>query len=705
MKRGKWGQSPFTPFQELVIRVNRRFERAGVKALLLSLVFPNARRNLTMLRSFNVGVIALLVGLLVTTGCSNSTPEDSRGGQSNPTASNNSASLNKDDYPVFPDPDAGADPAVPAEQGGRGFTGEGWETNTNYDLIGDPRAVKGGVFRQAMTINDFPTTLRYYGPNVSAWNAWLSTIVYETLLGLHPTTLDYTPGLATHWQISEDKKSFRFRINPNARWSDGNPVVSDDVIASWKLTVDKGLQDPGLSLIFQKFEQPIAESKYIVSVRAKTENWRNFLEFSNSLFIFPAHVLKNLNGDAYIREWNYKMLPGSGPYMISEPDIQKGKMITVRRRKDYWAANERRNVGTANFDELQEITVRDRNLEFEMFKKGDLDFYNVNRASMWVQELNYDNIKRGLNQKRKIFNHNPNGIQGMAMNTRREPLNDVRVRKALRHLFNREQMIEKLIFNEYVPMDSRFPGSIYENPKNEKVKYDPRTAVQLLAEAGWRDRDSAGRLVKNGRPFSLELIYADQATERYATIFQEDLRKVGITLNLRLVTFETMIKLLDERTFDMVSSAYTGMTFPDIENMHLSRLADEKNTNNITGFKNQRADEIIAAYNKSFDQNERVKLLQEFDGIFTSEHHWILEWTAPYQRIVYWNKFGQPQGIISNVGDYHDPPAYWWIDSEKSQRLQAALKDSSMQLGGGPSDDRYWLEYSKSREGISPVTK
>src|SRR5207249_3365469 len=112
-------------------------------------------------------------------------------------------------------------------------------------------------------------------------------------------------------------------------------------------------------------------------------------------------------------------------------DIDKGKMIKIRRRKDYWGEKDRRNAGTANFDEVHEAVVRDRNLEFEMFKKGDLDIYHVNRASMWVQELDYDNIKRGLNQKRKIFNANPQGIQGIAINTRREPFDDIRVRKAL----------------------------------------------------------------------------------------------------------------------------------------------------------------------------------------------------------------------------------------------------------------------------------
>src|SRR5262245_39620466 len=97
-----------------------------------------------------------------------------RSESSNPTTTNANASLNKNDYPGFPDADAGADPAVPAEQGGKGFKGEGWETNTDYDLIGDPRAVKGGVLREATSTSDFPTTLRYMGPNAgTAWSAMI----------------------------------------------------------------------------------------------------------------------------------------------------------------------------------------------------------------------------------------------------------------------------------------------------------------------------------------------------------------------------------------------------------------------------------------------------------------------------------------------------------------------------------------------------
>ena len=625
------------------------------------------------------------------------------GGASGAGGSANVA-MDKSAYPVFPDADSGADPTVPAEQGGRGFTGEGWETNVDYDLIGDPRAVKGGTLRQS-TMSDFPSTLRYYGPNVTAWNQMLQGMVYETLLGLHPTTLDWMPALATHWQVSEDKQNFRFRLDPNARFSDGTPVTAEDVVASWALTVDTGLQDPARTLVYSNFEEPVAESKYLVSVRAKTVNWQNFLYFSG-LYIFPAHVLTTITGEEYVREYNYKMLPGTGPYIVNEEDVDKGTMITIRRRPDYWAETHRRNIGTSNFDEIQQLVVRDRNLEFEMFKKGDVDYYFVNRAQMWVEDLDYENITRGLNQKRKIFNHNPQGVQGIAMNTRREPFDDVRVRKALRHLFNRESMVEKLMYNEYAMANSIFSNSVYENPGNENIVYDPQTAMELLAEADWKERDPQGRLTRNGQPLSIEIVYGDQASERFFTVYQEDLRKVGITLNLRLTTFETLVKLLDERAFGMASIAYTGSIFPSPEQNWLGRLANENNTNNITGFKNARADQIIDLYGEEFDFDTRATLLQELDGLITNGHHWILEWTAPYERVVYWNKFGQPPGYVTRIGDYRDVVSLWWFDAEKSRALEEAIRDSSIDLGEGPSEDRYWLDYARlEAQRDNPVTQ
>src|SRR5229473_728050 len=116
--------------------------------------------------------------LVLAAGCRGSGPTgSSEQTASSPTAPTTPVSMNKDDYPVFPDADAAADPAVPAEQGGKGFKGESWETNTQFALQGEPHALKGGVLRDH--IEDFPGTLRMYGPESnSQFNYGVTSLLY-----------------------------------------------------------------------------------------------------------------------------------------------------------------------------------------------------------------------------------------------------------------------------------------------------------------------------------------------------------------------------------------------------------------------------------------------------------------------------------------------------------------------------------------------
>ena len=561
-----------------------------------------------MRRRWSAIFIGFVAFLLVSCGGSPKTekaPETSA-----PAPSAAIAPVDKNTIPVFPDPDAGADPAVSAEQGGKGFKGEGWETNTDFDFVGDPRAIKGGLYRDA--ILDSPGTLRMAGPESnSQLNATIMGMTYETLLGMHPTTLKYMPLIATHWQISPDKLTFRFRIDPNAKFSDGIPVTADDVVASWKLMTDKTLQDPANLEVFSKYEVPVAESKYIVRVKSKELGWQKFDLFAMMLRIYPAHILKTMDGAAYLRDYNFKLLPGTGPYTVKPEDVIKNKSVSLRRRPDYWAAKYRANAGLYNFDEIRYVVVRDFTLIFEMFKKGELDAYNVNRSKVWVEELNFDKFQNGLLVKKKVFNSYPANLQFMAFNTRRKPWDDIRLRKAVALLFDRQKLIEKLFYKEYYPINSFYPGTPYENPDNPKNLYDPQQALKLLADAGWKDRDAQGRLSKDGQPLQLELIYRDKSSETYLTVFQDDLRSVGITLNLRLVTPEVQFKMEMQRQFDFVSAGWVaGSVFPIPSTEFKSTLADQLNTNNISGFKDPHIDQICDEYEKTFDVKKRIDLLR-----------------------------------------------------------------------------------------------
>jgi microcin C transport system substrate-binding protein len=656
--------------------------------------------GIVMRPSSIVAPAILVASIAVACGGSKPPTEQAATAPPTPAASRAPASTDKNAYPVFPDADGGADPSVPAEQGGKGFTGQGWQTNRDFDLIGDPRAVKGGALRE--WASNFPGTLRMAGPE---WNTTtnyeVSGLVYETLLSQHPTSLEYMPLLATHWQISPDKLTFRFRLDPNARFSDGTPVTADDVVASWVFQTDKGLQDLFFYTTFNKLEKPVAESKYFVRIKAKKLDWRNF-EIASGIRLFPAHILKNLDGAAYLRDYNFKLLPGTGPYIVTDSDIKKGSSISVRRRNDYWAAKYRANVGQNNFDEIRTTVVRDQNLAFEMFKKGELDHYYVNISRQWIEDLNTPAFQRGLTIKRKIFNNYPEGTAGLAFNTRRQPWNDIRIRQAFAWLLNRDELIKTIFYNEYLPLNSFFPGTPFENPNSPKNQYNPEGALKLLAEAGWKDRDAQGRLTKNGQPLQIELLYADKGTERWLTVYQNDLRKVGITMNLRLVTGETGFKMEMQRQFELAYAGWgAGGVFPDPHPEYYSTTADIPNTNNITGFKDKRIDELCDRYDVEFDPAKRAEILRELDGILSSQYQYILLWYAPAERIAYWNRFGQPQGTFSRFGDFEGSlglgiPQLWWLDPQQNQQLDAATKNESVKLQVPPVEDHYWQDYAKT---------
>ena len=149
-----------------------------------------------------------------------------------------------------------ASDVVVSEHGGENFSPKDWTSNFEAKSFGDYNAIKGGTIK--VRIPNFPSTFRAIGKGSNVRiNSIMQNLIYETLLKLHPDTLDYIPSLATHWQILRDQKTFRFRINPKAKWSDGTPVTTDDVIASWILRIDPEIGSPDTNKFFLSFKQPV----------------------------------------------------------------------------------------------------------------------------------------------------------------------------------------------------------------------------------------------------------------------------------------------------------------------------------------------------------------------------------------------------------------------------------------------------------------
>lgn len=603
----------------------------------------------------------------------------------------------------------GADPNVPAEQGGNGFTGEGWTTNTDYNYLGDENAVKGGSISWA--IESFPPSLRLFGKDENSYYTRLmQNMVYESLLDTDPVNENEIPQLATHWQKSENNTVYRFRINPNARWADGKPVTTEDVIATWKLAIDPGLLS-GVGDLYQTYlETPVAESKYIVRYKAKKEGWLPF-SIAASIRILPAHVIGGVSGKDYLDKFNYDVVPGSGPYYIRQDDIQKGQSITMRRRSDYWGEKERWNIGMNNFDAFRTDVIADERLRLEKVKKGETDIYSYNRAQWWADESNFDEVKRGLVMKKRIFNQNPAGLQGLAFNMRKAPFNDIKVRKAFQMLYDIDKFNEKLFYNAYKPTKSQFAATVYENPNNPRIKYNLDSAMLLLDEAGWSQRNGEGYRVKDGKVFSVDLSFTQAGQERYLTIFQEDLKKAGVKLNLKQVDPTTNFKIGNQRNFELIMVAWAGQTPPNHEFNLTSKMADDTNSTNWSGFKSPRVDELVTQYNIEEDKAKRVQITREIDSIMYAELPYVYGWFADYTRLIWLNKFGFPPYIVCRFDDYYsstEPSIFqmWWTDPERLAAYNEALKGGTITLDEADKvvDNNFWLDVA-ARENKGETVK
>jgi microcin C transport system substrate-binding protein len=579
----------------------------------------------------------------------------------------------------------GALPDVSAELGGTGFEAlaesQGWSTRLDYPLDTDSSALAGGRIR--ISISEYPATLRSEGKDAhTAFQQMMIEACYETLLRINSTDLEFQPALATHWKVSfteDGGQELWFRLNPEARWQTGQRVTAADVAASWKLKTDEGLLRLSDAIIYREFSEPEAVSPYILRTRTQRRSWRMMSEFATTMRVYPAHIIGGMTGKQYMDEYQNRPLPGSGRYLIREQDLNQGNSLTLTRVADYWDRANPRCKGEWNFYQIKFVAISEDNLARERTKKGELDLLLISEAKYWVRELTPERVlqlRQGWLVKQKVQNDQPNGLQGFVFNTREEPFRDVRLRKAFALLMDRQTLIDKLFYNQYLHNDSYYPGGIYENPDNPKVRYDPQAAIRLLESAGYAALDQDGvRMNSEGERLEFEVMSPENpASERLLTVIQEQLQRGGIKLNLKPTTFSTRVKMLNDRKFQLYYGAWTGSPFPDPRSSWHSEFAHGPDTGNHPGVADPYIDSLCAAYDVTYDQDERVRQIQAIDRRLMDGYYVAHAWYGPYERLLYWNKFGMPERVLSRTYDYRDLIRLWWYDPVKHRQLKEAIR-------------------------------
>ena len=347
-----------------------------------------------------------------------------------------------------------------------------------------------------------------------------------------------------------------------------------------------------------------------------------------------------------------------------------------------------------NFSYLSNSSVEVIDGEYEKFKKGEQDLFNVNRSRRWIEETDFEATKKGWMKKQRIFSEKPAGTSGYYFNMREWPFDDKRIRYAFSYLYDREKMNREMYYNEYGMMNSLYSGTVYENTDNNPFKYNPEKAIELLKEAGYAQRNKDGWLFhkETGRVLSFEIVI--QKTSAYmVTPVQQMLKEYGLDMQIKFMDYNTMIKNVNARNFNVCVLAYSGLIYPNPEGSLRSELADQNNNNNVWGFKSARVDELLDEYDICFDQKRRIEIIQEIDGIFGDVHPIAFSIARNYSRMMWWDKFGYPDWMLSRyVGEFWDAFYYWWIDDAKNMTLKSSIDDKK-ELPLLPIDMKYWPNY------------
>ncbi len=546
--------------------------------------------------------------------------------------------------------------------GGFGLTGYAIELSNVP--IGDPNAKRGGQLN--LSAFDFPKSFNFMIDG-TVYSAEVFELVYDNLMSLNYNTLEYEPLIAKSLETSADKREFIVKIDPRARWNDEKPITADDILYTFDAIMNPKNLTSVQRMFYSRFSRPQKIDRYTVKFVAKTVHYNNLIAVA-TFTVLPKHLFE---GKDFNKGFSTSLPAGSGPYILSE--VKEGRYYVLTRRKNYWADKLPNHRGMYNFTRIKYKVIRDDNVAFEAFKRGDFDIFDSIDGKRWATETNSEQFKKNWIVKQKIYNHAAYGFFGLAINMRKPMFQDLRVRQALAYLFDRKTIVAKLEYNEYKPLTSYWPYLYGSNQANYPIEYNPAKAKQLLKEAGYTRLDKNGYLVnQKGERLEFTIYYAKDTLEKRYTLYAETCKKAGVKVNLELLSLAALTKKMDEYKFDMVSMGWSGALFGEPEQLWHSKHADEAGGSNLAGYKNPDVDRLIDSMPSIYNVNERNKVIKKIDSIIYRDVPYILTWTDDSSRLFYKNIFGMPKTVFPKYTS--GIISYWWCDPVKLKHYHKAVK-------------------------------
>jgi microcin C transport system substrate-binding protein len=558
----------------------------------------------------------------------------------------------------------------------------------HFDYV-NPDAPKGGDLRlsAAGTFDNFNPVL-IKGETVAG-----ATLVFDTLLKASQDETASSYGLlAEGVSYPEDISSATFRLRSEAKWADGTPVTPEDVIFSFEKSKEL---NPLYTTYYGHVTGVEKTGDRDVTFHFDEKNNRELPQILGEFQIVPKHWWEGNGPDGKPRDITRTTLEpvmGSGPYKIAA--FSPGSTIRYELRDDYWGKDIPVNVGQNNFRSIYYTYFGDRDVEFEGFRSGNVDYWQDNQASRWATGYDFPAAKDGRIKREELPNplRAVGVMQALVPNMRRDQFKDQRIREALNYAYDFEDLNRTVFFNQYTRVDSFFfgtelassglpqgreldllnevkdkvPASIFTTPYTNPVGGDPqkfrdnlRHAIELFKEAGYVLKGNQMVNAKTGQPFSFEILLSSPILERPTLPYVQNLKKIGIDARVRTVDPSQYTNRARSFDYDMIWNVWAETINPGNEQGDYwgSASVNRPGSRNYAGIADPAVDALIPKVILAKDRQEKNAAAKALDRVLLARHYVVPMYYAATVHIAYWDKFDRPTDLPRYSVGF---PDVWW---------------------------------------------
>jgi len=564
-----------------------------------------------------------------------------------------------------------------------------WKDGMDEPIDSDPKAKKGGVFRYYRP--DFPATVRPFGPRASAgWRSELYDDVQTWLVSYNRLNRSIIPGVAREWAHSEDKRTWFFRLDEDAEYTDGVKVKAKDYAISIYLRGSDYAKDPyGKQYWREQISQIAIYDEHTFSVTFPEAKGELGMYYAiGDMAPSPPHFYDEFGPD-WEERYNWRPVPSTGPYYVKEGDIVKGVSITLTRKKDWWGNKSKFYRYRFNPDQIVWTTIRDTNKAFELFRAGQLEMYRLSQPDQWYEKTEIEPVYKGYIEKHWWYNDFPRPQFGFELNLSRKKLQDQNVRLGLSHSINWEKVLNVVFWGDY----NRLPGFVdgfgdFVNPEVQARKFDPQVAREYFAKAGYTKEGEDGVLRKpDGTRLEFELShYTASIYPKIVAIIKNEAKMIGVDLILNGGDPQSIFTNALDKKFEITFVAWAVQPpyFSFYEYFHSRNAYDEQGnikpkTNNVFAYNDPEMDRWCEESRLATSDDEKRKWAHLIQKQAYDRAVFIPGWKMDYERVACWRWLRWPDSetvkfcppVVSRPNEHYS----FWIDVEMQQETLEAMRE------------------------------